>query len=313
MTERPREPDTAWASEPRAAEPKMQLAENLESAGARTFVYVDDAGRVQPTWRYRLLTVVSWLVLAVLWAECAALLALFAGVAGVVIALVLGAVFLHVFLLSRWSHRGVVLLAHDQLDAADRLLSLAERWSPLHLGVRALALQNRSAVAQRRGEHARALALAERALELRSRVPFWLQRGLHYWLLRYAEIILLCNVGQIDEAAQRLGAIDRAPTGEYLLLRAWTAELYLALCRGRLDLDEGELARRTARAEAIPTSPELAALAAWAWQARGEHARAARLLRIAKERADIAPFEESLPHLASWMSVDGDAHPPSDR
>lgn len=303
---RPREPTTAWASEGDSAEPGMQIAENLESAGARTFVYVDDSGRVRPAWRYRVLQIASWTVLGVLWLASAALLIAFTGLFGLLLAAVLAAVVAHLALLSSWIHRGVILLAHDRLDDADRLLTLATRYSLLHFGARALALQNRSAVAQRRAEHDAALAFARRALALRERIPF-LQSGLHYWLLRYTEVILLCNVNRFQEAAEHLATIQNAPAGEYITLRRWTAELYVALCTGRLQLSEHELELCSDRAAAIPTSPELAALCAWAWSALGRADRAERLLELARVRCDLAPFADSLPRLADWMNVSENA------
>lgn len=281
----------------------MQLAESLESADSRTFVYVDDAGRVRPAWRYRAIQLVSWSVLFLLASAVGLVLSLLGGWVGLGLSLVLVAVVVHLALVSSWLSRGIVLLAHEELDAAETLLARAERCAGFQLGVRALALQNRSALAQRRGDHTLAFELGERALAVRDRLPGMLGRGLHHWLLRYAQVILLCNLGRADEARQRLERMQEPPDGEYIRLRRWTAELYLALVCERLELDRAELEVRTARACAIRSSPELIGLVAWAWDALGDRERALSLGRTAHSLEESSPFSDSLPALGRWLNA----------
>ncbi len=298
-----KDPSTAWTSDPGPVEPRMQLAENLESADARTFVYVDDSGRVLPIWRYRARQLGSVALLTSVMLLGGTLLTWWLDALGILLWLVLVAFVLHLALLWSWIQRGVVLLAHDRLAAADRLLGLAERFSLFQLGVRALALQNRAGVAQRRGDHRTALELNQRALALREKLPGFFRKNLHYWLLRYADVVLLCNLGRTDEARSRLAAITDAPPGEYIALRRWTAELYLALCDQRPEIDDAELERRSLRAFGLKSEPELLALCAWAWHARGDLERADRYLVAAGTRGDPAPIAEGLPALASWMNA----------
>jgi tetratricopeptide (TPR) repeat protein len=281
----------------------MQLAESLESADSRTFVYVDDSGRVRPAWRYRAIQLASWSLLFLLSAAVGLVLALLGGWVGFGLALVLVAVVVHLALLSSWLSRGIVLLAHEELDLAEALLARADRFAGFQLGIRALALQNRSALAQRRGNHALAFELGERALALRDKLPAMLGRGLHHWLLRYAQVILLCNLGRTDEARHRLERTADPPDGEYIRLRRWTAELYLALVSERLELDRAELETRTARAAEIRSSPELIALVAWAWHSLGDGERALSLARTANELEESSPFSESLPALGHWLNA----------
>ena len=77
----------------------MRLAESLETADCRTFVYVDDAGRVRPAWRYRVLQAASWSVLVLLSGASAVLLIVLGGWAGFGVALLLAALVVHLALL----------------------------------------------------------------------------------------------------------------------------------------------------------------------------------------------------------------------
>jgi hypothetical protein len=297
------EPSTSWAREPLATEPRLRMARDLESADARTFVYVDDKGRVRAPWRYRARQVGCWTLLTLLALGSAVAFIPLGGAWGVIAALIVIGATVHLALLSSWIHRGVVLLAHDRLELADRLLSRAARFSLHQLGIRSLAHQNRSVLAQRRGDHERALSLNRRALALRELWPSPLGRGLYFYLLRYAEVILLCNLDQPRAARQRLAGVPKPPPGEYIRLRRWTAELYLALVEGELDLDQSSLERRTARAERLRTSPELLALCAWGWERLGDRPRALRQLISVRLQERGLPFSPSLPHLARWVDA----------
>jgi hypothetical protein len=297
------EPSTSWSNEPKPTEPRMQIAADLESADERTFVYVDNSGRVRSPRRYRLRQLGSWSLLAALALASAAVFAPFGGTWGLLAALLLLALVLHLVLLSSWIQRGVVLLAHDRLELAERLLARAARFSLHQIGMRALAEQNRSALAQRRGDHALALRLNRQALALLERIPRPFGRGLHHYLLRYGEVILLCNLDQPDAARRRLGTISEPPPGEYILLRRWTAELYLALVEGRPALDADALLRLTARAEQLRASPELLALCAWGWEALGDRARSRSCLGRAGAQEEGPSIAQGLPQLARWIDA----------
>jgi hypothetical protein len=297
------EPTTSWTNEPRPSEPRMQIAADLESAAAPSFVYVDNSGRVRAPWRYRMRQIGSWSLLLILALASASVFAPFGGFSGLVAALVVLALVLHLALLSSWIHRGVVFLAHDQLELAERLLARASRLSLHQVGMRALADQNRAALAQRRGDHRAALRLNRRALAICELLPRPLGRGLNYHLLRYGEVVLLCNLDQPGAARKRLATIPKSPPGEYILLRRWTAELYLALVEGKLELDWAALEQRTARAERLRASPELLALCAWGWDALGDRSRAVGHAMTARRLEGVRPFAQSLPLLGRWIDA----------
>lgn len=279
--------------------PRMQLARSLEEAGPRTFVYIDGKGRVRSPARYRAMQVLSYSALGAVIVGSTALYASLFGPAGALVGVVLGAAAGRSLLLTRQINHAALLSSHDRLDEAELILRRLLRRPLVARRVRALAHHNLGAVATRRGDHAEALEQLRAAIVLYQAA--W-RESPHLRSCQYGEIIALCNLGRADEAAQRLLSMRQEPEGDYLLIKHWTARLYLDFSRNQPEAySPDELWDRARCALRITSSSALLALCAWAFERHGEQDMAWHLLREAYERLDGVPLLRTMPPLWRWM------------
>jgi tetratricopeptide (TPR) repeat protein len=282
--------------------PRMQLARSLEEAGPRTFVYVDGKGRVRSPARYRAVQAAGYAALGTVVLGGTALYTSLFGPPGALVGLLFGAAAGRSLLLTREINHAALLSSHDRLDEAELILRRLLRRRLVARRLRALAHHNLGAVATRRGDHAEALEQLRRAVVLYQAA--W-RKSPHLRSCQYGEVIALCNLGQADEARQRLRGLAEAPEGDYLLIKHWTTQLYVDFCRGAFDrgaYGEG-LWDRAQRALRITSSSALLGLCAWGFEQLGEHDMAWHVLREAFDRLEGVPLLRTMPPLWRWMEA----------
>src|SRR5262245_3324686 len=103
--------------------PPMVLARSLEQAEPRTFVHVDDKGRVRSPARYRALEAISYGAVGALAVLATALYGSMLGIPGVGIGLGLTALMAWQIRRGRKLQKATRLLVHDRLDEAEQLLT----------------------------------------------------------------------------------------------------------------------------------------------------------------------------------------------
>jgi tetratricopeptide (TPR) repeat protein len=202
--------------------------------------------------------------------------------------------------LTREINRAALLSSHDRLDEAELILHRLLRRKLVARRLRALAHHNLGAVSTRRGDHEQALLELRRAIALYQ--ASW-RRSPHLRSCQYGEVIALCNLGRVDEAAERLTQLREAPEGDYLLVKHWTTQIYVAFCRGSHRLRESDLWERAQRALRITSSSALLALCAWAYSVRGDLDLAWHLLRESYDRLEGVPLLRTMPPLWKWMEA----------
>ncbi len=296
--------DRALAQPPQDV-PRMELARSLEEAGPRTFVYIDNQGRVRSPVQYRLMQVFSYSMLAAILVGGTALYASLLGPQGLLFGVLFSALVGRNLRLTRQINQAALLSSHDRLDEAEVLLRglLGRRLVGRRL--RALIHHNLGAVATRRGDHEEALGQLRSAIGLYQAA--W-RRSPHLRSCQYGEVIALCNLRRADEARQRLLSLPEQSEGDYLLVKYWTTELYVRFCRGDAPPDDTTLWERAERALRITSSAALLALCAWGFtksagkQAESNLDMAWHLLREAFDRLDGEPLRTIMPPLWQWMT-----------
>lgn len=278
--------------------PPMQLARSLEEAGPRTFVYIDNQGRVRSPVQYRMMQAMSYSLLVSILLGGSALYSYLLGPQGLVFGLVFGLAIGRNLFYTRQINKAALLSSHDRLDEAELILRRLVRRRLLGRRLRALCFHNLGAVATRRGDHAQALEHLRRAIALYKAA--W-PRSPHLRSCQYGEIIALCNLARTDEAKRRWQALPSQPEGDYLLVKAWTTELYVAFSADQPPPADGELWERARRALRITSSSALLGLCAWAFARAKDQDIAWHLLREAYDRLDGEPLFLIMPPLWRWM------------
>jgi tetratricopeptide (TPR) repeat protein len=296
--------DRALAQPPQDV-PRMELARSLEEAGPRTFVYIDNQGRVRSPVQYRLMQVFSYSMLAAILIGGTALYASLLGPQGLLFGVMFSALVGRNLRLTRQINQAALLSSHDRLDEAEVLLRRLLSRRLVGRRLRALIHHNLGAVATRRGDHEEALGQLRSAIGLYQAA--W-RRSPHLRSCQYGEVIALCNLRRADEARQRLLSLPEQSEGDYLLVKYWTTELYVRFCRGDAPPDDGTLWERAERALRITSSAALLALCAWGFtrspgkQSESNLDMAWHLLREAFDRLDGEPLRTIMPPLWQWMT-----------
>jgi len=276
----------------------MQLARSLEEAGPRTFVYIDNQGRVRSPVQYRVMQAMSYALLASILVGGTALYSHLLGPQGLIFGLVFGLAIGRNLFYTRQINRAALLSSHDRLDEAELILRKLLKRRLLGRRLRALCHHNLGAVATRRGDHGQALAELRKAIALYQ--ASW-PKSPHLRSCQYGEIIALCNLGQAGEAQQRWQSLPQQPEGDYLLIKSWTTELYVAFTAEHPPPADGELWERARRALRITSSSALLGLCAWAFSCAKDQDLAWHLLREAYDRLDGEPLSLIMPPLWRWM------------
>jgi hypothetical protein len=279
--------------------PPMTLAENLEVAAPRSFVHVDSSGQVRSPARYKALQAASYGAAAAVVGTVTLMYGALLGLPGIGVGAAFAAYFGWHLRRGRMLHKATVLLVHDQLDEAEALLRkvLASWRCPRHL--KALAEQNLGVVYGRRGDFEEALVHQRAAMALYARSS---RRTPMRQVVEYAEVITLVNLGRVGEARQRLlQKHGEVPTGDYLRLQHWGAELYVSLAEDEHQIDPDQLHQMAIVALKITGAAALLGLTAWAHWKLGDTDQAWHLLREAFDRRGGLQLERALPRLHAWM------------
>lgn len=278
--------------------PPMQLARSLEEAGPRTFVYIDNQGRVRSPVQYRAMQVMSYSLLAGILLGGSALYSYLLGPQGLIFGLVFGLAIGRNLFYTRQINRAALLSSHDRLDEAEIILRRLLRRRFLGRRLKALCYHNMGAVATRRGDHEQALSHLREAIRLYQAA--W-PKSPHLRSCQYGEVIALCNLGRADEAQKRWAALPRQSEGDYLLVKSWTTELYVAFAADQPPPADSELWERARRALRITSSSALLSLCSWAFLRAKDQDIAWHLLREAYDRLDGEPLFLIMPPLWRWM------------
>lgn len=277
--------------------PRMQLARSLEEAGPRTFVYIDNQGRVRSPVQYRVMQALSYGLLASVLVGGSALYGAMLGPQGLLFGVVFGLLVGRNLRITRQINQAALLSSHDRLDEAEILLRRLLKRRFVGRRLRALVHHNLGAVATRRGDHETALTHLRDAIALYK--VSW-RRSPHLRSCQYGEVIALCNLGRTDEAKTKLEALPPQPEGDYLLVKFWTTQLYVLFSHHEQALAV-DLWERAERALKITSSSALLALCAWGYTQRRDLDMAWHLLREAYDRLDGEPLAHIMPTLWRWM------------
>lgn len=280
--------------------PSMRLAKTLDEAGPRTFVYIDNQGQVRSPVHYRAMQAMSYSLLASILVGGSLLYNHLMGPQGLLFGVVFGLLIGRNLLSTRQINQAALLSSHDRLDEAEILLRRLLRRRFLGRRLRALCHHNLGAVATRRGDHEEALIQLRQAIAMYQAA--W-PKSPHLRSCQYSEIIALCNLTRGEEARGRWQSLPKQDEGDYLQIKAWTTELYIAfVCNEPPPLDN-ELWERSRRALRITAASALLALYAWAFL-RGDEKQndmGWHLLREAFDRLDGEPLGQIMPPLWRWM------------
>ena len=291
---------------PAGPAPPMHLAASLATAAPRAFVHVDSDGQVRSPARYKALQAVSYAAAGSVVAGVTGVYGALLGPPGVLIGLGLGAYLMWHVRRGRRLQEAVTLLAHDRLDEAEQLLNEVRFSFRCPRPLRAMAEQNLGSICSRRGDYETALEHQRSALMMYSRMR---RKNPMRQLTEYAEVVTLVNLGRTGEARQRFDARsgDGAPTGDYLRLQHWVAELYVSLAEGSHRFDGDELHARARIALQVSGAAALLALLAWAELEAGDRDFAWHLLRESFDRRRQLHLKEGLPLLHNWMEANAEA------
>lgn len=278
--------------------PRMQLARSLEEAGPRTFVYIDNQGRVRSPVQYRAMQVMSYSLLVGILLGGSALYSYLLGPQGLIFGLVFGLAIGRNLLYTRQINRAALLSSHDRLDESELILRRLLKRRFVGRRLKALCYHNLGAVATRRGDHEQALLHLRHAISLYQAA--W-PKSPHLRSCQYGEIIALCNLARASEAQKRWQTLPRQTEGDYLLVKSWTTELYVAFSADEPPPADGELWERARRALRITSSSALLGLCSWAFLRAKDQDIAWHLLREAYDRLDGEPLFLIMPPLWRWM------------
>ena len=276
--------------------PPLRVADSLAEAGPRDLVHIDRKGKVVTGGRARIIRVGYWGLLTSLVGAEAYLGYTAFGVLGLSVAAALGGYVAFVFTRVAHLRRGLGLLLSSSLDEAEAAFERVAtgRFTPRRM--RARGLGGLSAVARLRGRPELALKRLRQSLLLRRR------GGALAEAARHTEAQLLARLGRVQEARAVLAeASPDIPEGEYPRLTYHTAELYIAFCDGRHQLDDDELHERASFALGITSAAPLLALLAWAFEQRGDDDMRQLLLDEAKDRHPGDLLSGPMPRLQRWL------------
>lgn len=282
--------------------PSLQLASSLETAGPRTFVYIDNNGKVRSPKRFALMQALSYGSLAAILVGGSVLYASVFGPLGALFGVALGLVVGRNLRDTSKINRAALLSSHDRLDEAELLLQGMLRGRYLGKGQRALCHHNLGAVATRRGDHEEALTQLRAAIRLYQLA--W-PKSPHLRSCQYGEIIALCNVQRAGEARERLLGLAPRPEGDYLEIKRWMCLLYIQFVAGETPTVDDALWQQSRQALRITSASALLGLCAWAYHTGpgGDRAMARHLLREAYDRLENEQLQEIMPALWKWMEA----------
>jgi len=254
------------------------MANDLASARPTQLIAVDRKGKVQTVARYRwrmrawytyiiglvgFLNVYVWLVAGPLGLLGSGPFTLWAG---------------HVLWRARQLKHAGALVQDMRLDEAEHAArACAEsRWVPR--AYRGMAESTLCTIARYRGADALALEHLRRARKLLHKKM--IQRK----VLDFAEVAILVNLDQIEEARACLAERREGERGEVDRLAMITAELYLALAEGHHEFDETKLHEWGRYALGLSVGAPLLCLTGWAFRRLGDQDMAEHLLTEAADR-----------------------------
>lgn len=288
----------------------MKLAGSLARAARDEFVYVGRRGEVRSPLRYKVQQ------------GTALSLAIGAGVAGTALCFAIGAPWISLVYLSALGYvgqvwwfsdrlkQGAALLANERIDEADRRLRalVDSRWTPRSL--RALAWQNLSGVAARRGRHEQALQYSRNAGELLARLRLT-PVGPWRWINRFSEAQLLAQLGRLEEARRLRDSLQEAPDGEYFQILRINTDLLIAFMSDEPGQLPDDLFAWVKIALETTTAELALALLAWAHVVRGDEDMGLHLLSEARNRIDPRLFSVTYPKVYRWLQSAAPGNPPS--
>jgi hypothetical protein len=282
---------------PAAPVPKLVLAKDLAAATPRSFVHIDRDGQVRSPARFRAIEAVSYAALGGTALAVTILYGMAFGVVGGLLGVLLALGFGVGIRRARRLQKAARLIINDRVEEAQRLLEDL-RGGRGSRRFRALVEQNLAACHLRRGRFEEALAHQRASIALhgtRRRSPF-------ARIAEYGELLTLVSLGRAKEARELLGRRHAdVPTGDYLLVQHWVAELYIAFAEGTHAIDADELFSRARVALGITSAAALLGLLAWAHHAAGDTDTAWHLLREAQDREAGLPIAQTMPGLHAWM------------
>jgi len=280
-----------------APEPKLELAPSLADARPNSLVYVDRRGQVRSPARYLAAQAWSYGTIGLTIAAFTIVYGSLLGIAGVAAGGALAGLFGWRIRQGHRMRRAVVLIVNDRVEEAIPILEkVARSRAPARL--RAIAEQNLGSCHARRGRHEQALEHQHRAVQLHGSRP----RPIAL-VVRYAEIISLINLDRVTEArALFVERFPQVPAGDFLRVRHWTVELYLALTGADVTIDAEDLHERARTALGLTGGGALLGLTAWAHHRAGDLDQAWHLLREAFDRPG-EPIDATLPRLHTWMQA----------
>jgi len=250
------------------APPKLHVSKALRER-SQGFVKLDRQGGVVPAWRQLLLqaliTVAAVLYFWRIEGESPWRIALWMVGIGAVI-----------WVVQRRNplNRTGLLIQRRRFTEAEALLAKVTG-PPKQL---ALVAMNRAAIAWYQGKPEEELRQREEAERLHVHLPR------QYRTMNQLGLVgCLTRLGRLDEARALLGS---PPTGDYMLLGWWQAELLLAMAEGAHTLSRAELERRLEAARQLRVPGQLLEQLAWAFHELGDSELAWKLLREALPHRD---------------------------
>lgn len=283
----------------RPGAPPMVLAKTLEQAPKRTFLHVDNKGRVRSPRRYRAIEGLNQVATGGLLIGAPVALTFAFGPLGLLAGGALGALVGWRMVWARKLDNAVRLLVHDRTAEARVLLEQVRTSRLMPRGARALAEQNMGACYAREENYEKALEHQLAAIALHKRG----KKTLFAHVVDYAAVHSLVNLERVKEARLRLEEKGKAEDkGEYLRLQHWVADLHVCMAEGEHSLTDDQLHDRAREALGITTAAALLGLLAWAYEKSGDDEQAWLLLHEAIDRKDGTIIERTMPMLGKWMS-----------
>lgn len=275
------------------------LADDLESARPRQLVYVNRRGEVQSSRRYRNMNRAGIAVIVALGGSATVAYGLMLGAGGV--AMALGAVVIGT--LPWWQYRrlsrGLRHLVRDELDAAESSFKAVASARFVPRQMRALAWQNLGAVCARRGDFEGALQRQRKSRAIFERV--W-RKPVFSHLVDLAMVHSLVELDRLGEAQALIEECrERLPSGRYLQVQLWSAELYVAFAEGEHRFSDEELFQRARTGLEISSAVGLLVLVAWAYLHSEDNDQAGHLLGQGLDREGIALVQSTMPRLWTWV------------
>ena len=277
--------------------PKLVLAKDLAAATPRSFVHIDRHGQVRSPARFRAIEAASYAALGGTAILVTITYGMAFGVPGALLGVFLGLVFGSAIRRARRLQTAARLIINDRVEEAQPLLEELARGRRSGKRFRALVEQNLAACHLRRGRFEEALAHQRSSIVLHGK-----RRSPFARIAEYGELLTLVNLGRVKEARELFGRRHaEVPSGDYLRVHHWIAELYISFAEGKHAIDGDELYTRARAALAITSAAALLALLAWAHHQLDDLDQAWHLLREAQDRETGLPIAQTMPPLHAWM------------